>query len=57
MFGAFLIEDGIQSSMLKSYISASNHVLITDGYCWNDAEVKINSLARNCKLVNDVMKV
>ena len=35
LFGAYLVECGIQSSTLKSYFSAIKHVLKLDGYEWN----------------------
>ena len=53
LYGAFLVDAGIQSSTLKSYKSAIKCVLVTDGYSWNDDKVLLNSLIKACKLVND----
>ena len=36
LFGAYLVDKGIQSSTLKSYFSAIKHILKQDGYDWND---------------------
>ena len=32
LFGAYLVDNGIQSSTLKSYFSAIKHILKLDGY-------------------------
>ena len=57
LFGAYLVEGGVQSSTLKSYFSAIKHVLKQDGYDWNDNKFLLNSLVRKCKLKNDKVKV
>ena len=56
LFGAYLVDNGIQSSTLKSYFSAIKHVLKLDGYQWDDTKVLLSSLVRSCKLVNDKVK-
>ena len=53
LFGAFLVERGVQSSTLKSYFSAIKSVLVDDGYLWNDNKVVLSTLTKACKLVND----
>ena len=56
MFSAHLIEDHrIQSSTLKSYISAIKFTLKNDNYKWKDNEVWLSALTRSCKKVNDRM--
>ena len=55
-FGAYLVENGIQSSTLKSYFSAIKHILKLDGYQWDDSKVLLSSLVRSCKLINDRVK-
>ena len=57
LFGAYLVDGGIQSSMLKSYFSAIKHVLRLDGYQWDNNKVLLNSLVRGCKLENDRVKI
>ena len=57
LFGAYLVDGGIQSSTLKSYFSAIKHVLKQDGYQWNDNKVPLSSLVRGCILENDRVKV
>ena len=57
LFGAYLINNGIQSSTLKSYFSALKHVLKQDGYDWNDKKVLLSSLVKSCKLENDKVKI
>ena len=56
MFCAFLIQDGKQSTTIKSYVSAIKAILKEDGYEWSDNLVLLNSLMRACKLVNDTVK-
>ena len=56
LFGAYLIDCGIQSSTLKSYFSAIKHILKLDGYEWDDSKVLLSSLVRSCKIVNDRVK-
>ena len=56
LFGAYLIDGGIQSSTLKSYFSAIKHTLKLDGYEWDDRKVLLSSLVRSCKLENDRVK-
>ena len=57
LFGAYLIDGGIQSSTLKSYFSAIKHVLKLDGYEWNDNKALLSSLVKGCKLENDKLKI
>ena len=56
MFCAYLIKKhGIQSSTLKSYISAIKFTLKNDCYKWKDDEVWLSSLTRSCRTINDRM--
>ena len=57
MFGAYLVDTGVQSSTLKSYFSTIKFVLKQDGYDWDDNKVLLNSLIRGCKLENDRLKI
>ena len=57
LFGAHLVEGGIQSSTLRSYISAIKHVLKMDGYLWNDNKALLSSLVKGCRLENDRVKI
>ena len=56
LFIAYLVDKGMQSSTVKSYVSAIKNFLVTDGYKWRDEEVLLSSLTRVCKLVNDQVK-
>ena len=56
LFGAYLVDKGVQSSTLKSYFSAIKHILKLDGYIWDDNKILLNSLVRSCKLENDTVK-
>ena len=56
IFIAYLIEQGRQSSTIKSYVSAIKNVLMTDGYEWSDSKILLTSLTRACKLENDIVK-
>ena len=54
LFAGYLIDKGTQSATVKSYISAIKKTLIIDGYNWNDNLVLVWSLARACKIVNEL---
>ena len=56
LFIAHLIDNGIQSSTIKSYVSAIKKVLTVDGYDWSDKLIELNTLIKACKLVNDRVK-
>ena len=58
LYGAFLVEGGIQSSTLKSYISAIKCILLIDGYKWDDDKMLIHTLTltRACRLSNDKIR-
>ena len=56
LYGAYLVDNGVQSSTLKSYFSAIKHILKLDGYQWDDNKVLLNALVKGCKLENDVVK-
>ena len=57
LFGAYLVDKGIQSSTLKSYISAIKHMLKQDGYLWDDNKALLCPLIKGCQLENDTVKV
>ena len=43
----------MQSSSVKTYISAIKKTLITDGYQWEDKSMLLSSLIKACKIIND----
>ena len=54
-FAAYLIDFvKVQSSTLRSYISAIKHMLRCEDYEWCESRVWLGSLIRSCKLTNDV---
>ena len=53
LFIAYLIENGMQSSSVKSYLPAIKKTLVVNGYKWNDARVQVATLKRVCRLIND----
>ena len=53
MFCAYLIDNGSQSTTVRSYVSAIKAILRDDGYEWSDNQILLSSLTRACKLVND----
>ena len=57
LFGAYLVDGGVQSSTLKSYFSTIKHVLKQDGYQWDDKKALLSSLVKGCKLENDKVKI
>ena len=57
LFGAYLVDGGVQSSTLKSYFSAIKHILKQDGYQWDDRKVALSSLVKGCQIENDTVKI
>ena len=53
LFVAFLIDKGMQSGTIRSYVSAIKKTLVLVDYPWNDKLIMLSSLTRACKLVND----
>ena len=53
MFIGYKIDNGMQSSTVKSYFSAIKKMLVEDGYDWDDQKVLLGSLTSACKLIND----
>ena len=56
LFIGFLIDRGMQSSTVKSYVSAIKKTLVLDGYDWDDKLVLVRSLAKVCRIVNDSVR-
>ena len=57
MFCAYLIkEKQVQSSTLKSYVSAIKAKLTADNYDWNGNLVLLSTLTANCKKENDCVR-
>ena len=53
LFMGYKIDQGMQSSTVKSYVSAIKKVLVEDGYPWDDQRVLIWSLTNACKIINN----
>ena len=53
LFCTFMVEKGVQSCTLKSYVSAIKSVLKDDGYEWDDNKVLLSSIMRGCHVIND----
>ena len=53
LYCAYLVERGVKSTTIRSYISAIKHILITDKYEWDDNRIMVNVISRACKLSND----
>ena len=56
LFIAHMVNEGLQSTTIKCYVSAIKKTLVLDGYDWNDNRVLLGTLTRACKLVNDTIK-
>ena len=56
LFIGHLITNGMQSSTVKSYVSAIKKTLVMDGYQWNDDLVLVRSLAKACRIINDKVR-
>ena len=53
LYCTHLIDQGSQSSTIKSYVSAIKATLKNDGYIWNDNYVLLAGLIKACRLKND----
>ena len=57
LFCAYLVKDvGVQSSTLRSYVSAIKSKLTADNYDWNDKLVLLSAFSGACKLRNDTVR-
>ena len=57
LYCAYMIDElKLQSSTVKSYVSAIKAKLMADGYDWQDCAVKLSILTGVCKLRNDAFK-
>ena len=53
MFCAYLVDRGIKSTTLRSYVSAIKNVLRTDGYEWNDGLLLLDTITKAYRIIND----
>ena len=53
LFTGFLVNSGLMSSTVKTYISAIKGILLESNINLNADEFTLNSLTRACKLQND----
>ena len=53
LFVGYKIYQRMQSSTVKSYVSAIKKLLVDDGYHWDDQKVVVGSLTKPCKIIND----
>ena len=56
-YAAVLVHEGVQSSTLKSYISAIKTTLCTDGYHWQDDFCELGGIIKACRIQNDEVKI
>ena len=52
-----MVDKGVQSLTLKSYVSAIKTTLTLDGYHWSNDLILLKTLTRACRLVNDKLSV
>ena len=58
LYCAYLtINTDIQSSTLKTYVSAIKSKLVSDNYPWNQELVYFTAITKACKLQNDVVRI
>ena len=57
LFCAHIIDKGLQSSMVKSYISAIKCMLKDDNYDWKEQQFQLTTLTHACWVVNDQVRV
>ena len=53
LFGAQLVDNALQSSTIRYYISAIKAVLVDDRYAWDDHRVLLSTLVRLVRVLND----
>ena len=56
LYGAYLVDKGIQSSTIKLYFSTIKKILTLDGFDFSINEVILNILTKSCHLINDRIK-
>ena len=56
LFIAYLVDKGMQSNTVKSYVSAIKKTLIIDSYDWDNKLVPIRMLAKACRIINDSVR-
>ena len=57
LYIAYLVEEqGLQSSTIKSYLSAIKKVLSDDNYPWDDSKILMGTYMKACKNINDKIK-
>ena len=56
LFAANMINEGMQSTSIKSYISAIKRILLDDNYEWDDSKILVSTLTRACIIINDSVK-
>ena len=57
LFGAYMVDNGNQSSTIKSYISAIRKILHNDGYDLKNDLLALSTLTRACRIINDRVTV
>ena len=57
LFIGHVVQNGMKSASVKSYISAIKKMLVNEGYKWNDKLILLSSLMRACSIQNDVLKL
>ena len=53
LFVAELIDRGLQSQSIKSYVSGIKRILSNDGHIWDNDKLLLSSLMRATRLIND----
>ena len=57
LFLTYLVDRGVQSSTIRSYTSAIKHILVIDGYNWDDKQVMLTTITKSCRLINDAIYI
>ena len=53
LYVGYLIDKGLQSATIKTYVSAIKRILTDDGYKWNSTHVLLTALTKACRIIND----
>ena len=53
LYVCHMVYKGMQSSSIKSYVSAIKRILVDDGYDWKDEKLQLTALTKACRPIND----
>ena len=52
-FIGHMVNNGMKSQSVRSYVSAIKKIVVNDGYEWDDKKVLLSTLTKACRNIND----